>query len=87
MTEPSETVAKRKATIAARRLATGYRPGDRVRVVPGTPRFGGRSGTVVTTWLGEVGVTFGAADQTEAWFRPAELERTRPGNTPPKEGP
>ena len=75
--ESSATVAKRQATIAARKLATGYRPGDRCRVVESVPRYGNRSGRVVTTWLGEVGVSFGTADQTEAWFRPAELTHLR----------
>lgn len=75
--EPSDTVAKRQATVAARKLATGYRPGDRCRVLDDVRRYGGRSGRVVTTWLGEVGVSFGTADQTEAWFRPDELKHTR----------
>lgn len=75
--EPPDTVAKRQATITARRLATGYRPGDRCRVVGTVRRYGGRSGRVVTTWLGEVGVAFGSGDQTEAWFRPDELTHLR----------
>lgn len=62
---------KRKETIAARRAATGFHVGDRVRInTPKTPRYDGRVGTVEGTCLGEVGVA-------GAWFRPDELERVQ----------
>lgn len=62
---------KRSETIAARRAATGFHVGDRVRInTPKTPRYDGRVGTVEGTCLGEVGVA-------GAWFRPDELERVQ----------
>jgi hypothetical protein len=59
------------------RRDTGYRPGDQGHTnCPKSPRFHDRDGTVITSNLGEVGVSF--TKQTEAsevWFLPAELTR------------
>lgn len=61
------TVAKRAATVAARRRRTGFRTDQRVRVnAPRSPRWHGRVGKVEAVWQGELFVL-------GAWFAPAEL--------------
>jgi hypothetical protein len=58
----------------ARSYATGFRVGDQVRTnTPRSPRYHERTGRVVATNLGEVGVAFNARERADAWFLPAEL--------------
>lgn len=67
---------KRSATMQARSYATGFRVGDQVLTnTPRSPRFHNRTGKVVGTNLGEVGVTFTTRERADAWFLPAELTR------------
>ena len=71
--------AQAAVTKLQRSHATGFRIGDNVRTnTPRSPRFHDRSGVVVTTNLGEVGVSFNANDATDAWFLPTELSKIRP---------
>jgi hypothetical protein len=69
--------AIRAAETPPTRRDTGYRPGDRVHTnCPKSPRFHDRDGTVITSSLGEVGVSFTKqTDASEAWFLPSELTR------------
>ncbi len=80
--------ATRKATMDRKRALratetpptrrdTGYRPGDRIHTnCPKSTRFHDRDGTVITSNLGEVGVSFTRqTDASEVWFLPAELTR------------
>lgn len=60
--------------MAARSYATGFRPGDLVTIHDRT-RYNGKHGRVITTNLGEVGVTVTNSDNVDAWFLPAELVR------------
>ena len=61
----------------------GYRVGERVRILEAVRVFGGRRGTVaaLNNPAGEVGVVFsterapGSRGDTDAWFRPGEIER------------
>ena len=76
--------AQAQVTKLQRSRATGFRIGDQVTTnTPRSPRFHKRTGVVVTTNLGEVGVAFPGADrktdpnQVDAWFVPTELERVR----------
>ena len=78
MAEFMELTAAQKAALtkAAKRKATGFRVGDRVRTTcPRSPRFHNRVGTVATTNMGEVGVSFTSGGGVDAWFIPAELHR------------
>ena len=69
-----EHAARAAETKLAKSYATGYRIDDQVVVnTPKTPRIHGKKGRVVTTNLGEVGVSFSASDAVAAWFLPAEL--------------
>lgn len=54
--------------------------GTKVRVnTPNEPRFHGRTGTVVSFNLGEVGVRFSSSGTQLVWFLPQTLETTGPG--------
>lgn len=72
--EPQKRSEKRKATMAAKAHATGFRPGDLVTIHDRT-RYNGKQGHVVTTNLGEVGVSITKTDDVDAWFLPTELVR------------
>lgn len=56
---------------------TGLPLGARVRTQPFVhpARFANKDGRVITHNLGEVGVSFNAANTVGAWFLPNELER------------
>jgi hypothetical protein len=71
-----QRAAAAQATIRAQSLATGFRIGDTVTTnTPRSPRYHNRTGRVITTNLGEVGVSFSKIEATDAWFLPAELTR------------
>lgn len=70
--------AQASVTKLQRSHATEFRIGDQVRTnTPRSARFHNRTGTVVTTNLGEVGVSFNANDGTDAWFLPTEITKIR----------
>lgn len=76
MSDGQRRAQKRKETMQARSHATGFRVGDQVTTnTPRSPRYHQRTGRVVTTNLGEVGVSFTTVNETDAWFLPAELTR------------